>query len=165
MIQKRVEEINRTGLHLDLGRIIDDAFDTYKKIAINAGLGYIIMLLITGLATLGILSIFFVVAEIFDKITELKDLDVLPLEYFIGLMSFSLVTTVLLTPFAAGILKMCKTADDTANSNLNDLFYYYKAPYFLNLITLGLISQLLIIGIEYLFTYVTRSALSNDIHF
>ncbi len=154
MIQKRLDEINRTGLNLDLGRIIDDAFDTYKKIALNVGLAYILLFLFIGFVTFGIISTYFVAEELMKEIEYLKETNILPLNYFIGIMGYSTIIIIILTPISAGILKMCKTADTIGTSNLNDLFYYYKIPYFLNLTILAFIMQFLTVSITYLFDYV-----------
>ena len=52
-IKKRLEEINRNGLHLDTGVLIDQSFENYKKIALIAGLAFLIMVIIITVLLIG----------------------------------------------------------------------------------------------------------------
>ena len=153
MIQKRIEEINRTGLHLDLGRIIDDAFDTYKKIAINAGLGYLIMFAVVGVILFGAVSILAVSSEMAEQLTNLKSGGELPLGFLLTTIAGGLVFSLLAYPILAGFLKMCKTADDTGNAPFDDLFYYFKAPYFANIILYVLTTTVISSSISLFFQF------------
>lgn len=131
----QIDDIKNHGYSLDFANVFNHAFENYKKIALYAGLMLLVFSIIFGIAAFGI------VIAIYGAETMSKDF-IQNLEHQKLTYVQSIITTLcyavfgaLIGPFGAGFLKMADSADKDQEFNVSTIFYYYKAPYFIQIFT------------------------------
>jgi hypothetical protein len=118
---------------LDIGETINDAFEIYKKIALNSGLAYMIMtfaLVILGFIGLG----YFTNLQELPKLLEKFDPNKLSLKGTLIYFGTILTITALISPFIAGMLKMAQEADNNEEVKFSSIFVYVNSPHFVHII-------------------------------
>lgn len=116
----------------DIGKIIDESFATFKKTVWISGVGILLLLLVVMPITfysifsyLGISSM----EEFLEKSKTLEnDFNYLLMNAVIGI-----VLAAFIAPITAGFYKINHLAKQNKEFGLNNLFDYYKSPYFLPL--------------------------------
>uniref|UniRef100_UPI00404B79E4 hypothetical protein n=1 Tax=Flavobacterium sp. TaxID=239 RepID=UPI00404B79E4 len=152
-INKRIDEKIENGYELDLGQIIDNSFEIFKKIIWTAGFGYLLVGLVTTLLVL--VGISFLDPAQLDYIKEITEkiskdptfLEKNPeiLNYY---MAFIIVITAFFTPINAGFLNLCHLAKTNQKFTILNIFDFYKLKYATNLI----LGTLFISAVSLLFT-------------
>lgn len=129
--QDRIDEIKRNGYPLDFGDVFNHAFENYKKIALYGGLVIFVFFILLSIVAFGVLIAIFGGATILDflKPENLKpeNFDLNTLLIFSGI---SVLTSCVLSPFPAGLIKMAFCAERDQEFHVSTMFVYYKAPYF-----------------------------------
>ncbi|MEO8234657.1 MAG: hypothetical protein ABI549_04515 [Flavobacterium sp.] len=143
------EEMNNIKKSLDLGEVINEAFEIWKKTALIGGLAFMfLMLILTMLALVGI-GYFFEA----DKLPELmKNFNPETLSINGMLIYFAVVIgfTVLISPFVAGMLKMAHDADNEQEVTFSSIYYYVNSPQFLDIILATAAISLFSVGLNIL---------------
>lgn len=126
---ERISEIKNNGYELDFSTVFNDSFENYKKIALNAGIAYILFMIVLGI--LICIPIFFIIG--FSSLPEVaKKLQ--PENMSITFLFFYVLTLVLLAalsaPLTAGLLKMAYNADHKQEVTIRNAFEYYNSSYF-----------------------------------
>lgn len=153
-VKQRIEEIKANGLNLDFGTTFNHAFDIYKKIAINAGL--IFMLLSFVFCIFGAMFFgmgVFNLAAFSEQMATYEMENFAPGSIVIYLIAV-IACTAILTPLNAGLIKMAYNADANQPHSVSTAFEYYKAPYFSDLVVsgvvIGTVSTILNMLLEYM---------------
>lgn len=152
--KEHIEKICNEGYELEFGKVIENSFANYKKIAVYAGCMFIVFVILLGiLSSLGLVSSiglenFKPFMDQFQAKMVSKSLDTI-----MTIQLSSVLISVLTTPFIAGFYKMCHFADKDEEFKVVDMFSYYKAPYLLNITFFTLIIGLLTVAL----TFVTES--------
>ena len=109
--QNRISEIKQNGYELDFGNVFNHAFENYKKIALYGGLIFFVFFVLLSIFAFGaVMSIFGAPAVLdFLKPENLK-LEEIPLPTLLIITGISALTSSLLSPFTAGLLKMAYCA-------------------------------------------------------
>jgi len=146
-----IENIKSHGYDLDFGTVFNHAFETYKKIAINGGVAFILYLLLLMILGGGL------VIGIIGFGTDLDDLQNLTIANFstVGILVYSVIMilfTSLSSPFNAGLVKMARNASKNEEFSIGTAFEYYSSSYFKDIFIATLIlssfTTLVAVGLE-----------------
>ncbi|MEO4007325.1 hypothetical protein [Flavobacterium sp. CAU 1735] len=140
-IKKRLEEINRNGLHLETGALIDQSFENYKKIALMAGLAFLIMVIIIFVFLIGGVSVFYGLERYVQDFSHLEQ-NGISRNFIIVSALVNTVIAAITAPFSAGIIKMSSDADNNREFSVGTAFEYYKSTKFIPVFTASLIIAL-----------------------
>ncbi|EIA08768.1 hypothetical protein [Flavobacterium frigoris] len=129
--KNRIEEIKANGYQLDFANVFNIAFENYKKIALYAGsLILIFSVIIFAIVAVVIISFFGIAALAKmmnpENITTQLESGNFKLIY----MSMGVLFSCLISPLAAGLIKMAYCAERDEEFHVSTIFEYYKAPYF-----------------------------------
>lgn len=146
-----IEKIKSHGYDLDFGTVFNHAFETYKKIAINGGVAFLLFLLLIMIVGGGL------VIGIIGFSTDLEDLQNFTIANFstVGILVY-VVTMILFTslssPFNAGLLKMARNASKNEEFSIGTAFEYYSSSYFKDIfiatIILSSFTTVVAVGLE-----------------
>lgn len=130
-VQYRIEEIKKNGYDLDFGNVFNHAFENYKKIALYGGLIIFVFFILLCILAFGILIAIFGAPAIVDFLKpqnlQTENISVATLIIISGA---SALTSCLLSPFPAGLIKMAYCAEKDEEFHVSTMFEFYKAPYF-----------------------------------
>ncbi|NHM02183.1 hypothetical protein [Flavobacterium difficile] len=137
----------------DIGTLLDESFNTFKKTVWISGVGTILMVLF-------ILPIsFFILASVFeiDSLQEFAKMSPTLAEdfnYILTNAAVSIPLSALVAPLTAGIYKINHLAKQNKEFSFSNLFDYYNGKYFFNIASctflIGLYSNVLGLGLIYL---------------
>ena len=150
----QIEDIKKNGYSLDFSDVFNHAFENYKKIALYAGLILLVISILSFFLGGGILVSLYGI-EHFNKqfFENLQNTQPEGITLLIYTLSVTLVTAIM-TPFAAGFLKMADSADKDETFNFSTVFTYYRTPYFSPLfasaLLIGLISGLISVAFNFI---------------
>ncbi|MPT36815.1 MAG: hypothetical protein E2604_17445 [Flavobacterium sp.] len=140
-IKKRLDEINRNGLHLETGALIDQSFENYKKIALMAGLAFLILAIIITVFLVGGVSVFYGLEQYVQDFSHLEQ-NGLSRNFIIISALVNTAIAAFTAPFSAGIIKMSSNADNNREFSVGTAFEYYKSTKFVPVFTASLIIAL-----------------------
>lgn len=127
---EQIKDIQNHGYTLDFSTVFNNAFENYKKIALYAGLILLVFSVLFGVIGSILLALIFGVDKLSNpafftiKPNHLSDLELI--YYIVGTAIFSGI----LSPFAAGFLKMAYCADHNQEFKVSTVFTYYKTSHF-----------------------------------
>lgn len=150
---KQIDQAIAYGYSLDLGTVIEKAFENYKKIALLGGLAYLII----ALAVMGIAFTFAVtVLGISDFTETMTNFD--PTSFtIVGIIGYVLIMILisgLTSPLNAGFLKMAHLAENNQEFSIGTIFDYYKTIHFKELFIAASFLSLINLGLTFLFEFV-----------
>lgn len=153
-VQNRLEEIKKNSYTLDFSIVFNLAFENYKKITLYGALIiFVFFVLITVIATIGLIAIFGAAAlSDFFKPENLKP-EIFSFNTLIVLSGISIVTSSLLSPLPTAFIKMAQCAENDEEFKVASMFHYYKAPYFVALFASTFIVALVSSAISLLLNY------------
>lgn len=150
-IEKRLSEIKQNGFELDLGNLINESFENYKKIALLAGLALTIVILTLMIATIYGMT-YFVDFENFSEEQFVMDFNTFtPMQ--IGLyIGASAIFAMLFAPFTAGLIKIAHDVETKDEVSFSNIFDCYKTTYLKDLMfsafVIAVITSCLTIGFQ-----------------
>lgn len=155
-MDKKTTQIDQAiahGYSLDLGTVIEKAFENYKKIALIGGLAYLLI----GIAVTGIgITLFATVFGLSNFTETMTDFD--PTEFSaVGLVIYSLIMIVISglgSPINAGFLKMSHLAENNQEFSIGTIFDYYRSIHFKELFIAASLLATINLGISYLFDFI-----------
>ena len=149
----RIQEIKMKGYHLDFTETFNEAFEIYKKIALIAGLGVLLVVVGAIIFGFGGLALFIGGDLTIDNFQMFNDPDS-SLQFEIIYLGFLSLLTALITPITAGFLQLAYDADKNQDVSFGTIFSFYSHPAFKNLFISGLIlsalSAVISIGFKFL---------------
>ena len=148
----RIEEVKKNGYQLDFGNVFEHAFQNYKKIALYAGLMFLVFIVLFYVLVAVVLFSFYdfkTITEIM-KPENLKHLST-SIHYLLLNAAFTIVIGCLFSPFSAGFLKMADCGEKGNEFHVSTIFEFYKAPYFKEIIVSTFIITLVNSGLSVLF--------------
>jgi len=146
-----IENIKLHGYDLDFGTVFNHAFETYKKIAINGGIAFLLYILLLVIVGGGL------VIGIIGFGIDLDDLQNFTIANFsaVGILVYMVVMilfTSLTSPFNAGLVKMARNASKNEEFSIGTAFEYYSSSYFKDIFAATLIlssfTTLVAVGLE-----------------
>ncbi len=142
-IQQRINEINTNGYDLDFSNVFNASIENYKKIAINAGIAFILFSIILGIIVMSLIGGIFGFSSFATTMTNFNLMNFSAIG-IIGYLVFVVLITALIQPFYAGIVKMAFLADENQEFSIGTATEYYKGDYFKEIF----IATILITGIS-----------------
>ena len=129
--QYRIEEMNKNGYALDFGNVFNHAFENYKKIALYGGLIIFVFFVLLSLLAFGILIAIFGAPAVVDFLKpENLQPENISITTLLIIAGASALTSCLLSPFPAGLIKMAYCAERDEEFHVSTMLEFYKAPYF-----------------------------------
>ncbi|RZK12330.1 MAG: hypothetical protein EOO46_03580 [Flavobacterium sp.] len=129
----KVQEIKNHGYHLDLGEVISQTFDNYKKIALLAGGVILLLMIVFGVAIAGIGGIFGLALNFTDFLTEYSvghfSAAILLINLAVSVIGYALIVA----PITAGIIQMAHNAENNNDFDFSTAFSHYKTKHFKHL--------------------------------
>jgi|GEM_PF-1117846 len=153
-VQERIRQIEREGYTLSFDEIFNRGFNIWKKVTLPMAGAF--FLLFIPIAILFTLFAPFLYGMSFSDIMEAGQhnpqiFSALAEDPMFRLRStlFNLLISLILSPFGAGFIRMCKEADFTGRAAFSNIFYYFRMPYLTNLLIVTLLISLVSLGIGF----------------
>jgi hypothetical protein len=124
-----IEQKLRNGYSLDLGKLIDESFATFKKTFLIAGLGMVILTVVMLIFYLGILGAFFGFSNFTETMTSIERLAT-DTTFIIGNAIVTMLFSALFAPITAGFIHINHLAKTNKEFGVSDLFNFYKGAIF-----------------------------------
>lgn len=148
-VNEIIEEKINKGYEIDLGNIIDNSLEVYKKIVWKAGLGYF---MISGVIVLIAMTISLSLIDN-SNLEEFKEISQDP-NYFYKNPTIlawfiigGLLINILFIPLNAGFLNLCRLAKTNQEFSTANIFDYYKSKYLKDLIIGSLLIAIITTGL------------------
>ncbi|ESU28261.1 hypothetical protein FLJC2902T_16090 [Flavobacterium limnosediminis JC2902] len=141
-INKRLNEVRQNGYQIDLGDLINESFESYKKIALLAGLALLIVILTLIIVVVFGLSYFTDFENLSEESMIMNFATFSPVEiaaYIGGVSLFAMF----LAPFTAGLIKIVHDVETKDEVSFATIFECYKAGYLKDLLLSSLIISLI----------------------
>lgn len=129
---EKVQEIKKHGYHLDIGEVISQTFENYKKIALLSGGVILLLFIIFFVAVLGIGGVLGLALSFTDFLTEFSVHGFGTVGLLINL-GVSVVAYALLAPITAGLLQVAHNAETNNDFDFSTVFVHYKTKHFKHL--------------------------------
>ncbi len=148
-MKNTIDQKAKQGYSLELGKLIDESFATFKKTFLVSGLGMLIVSVIMVLFYVGLLGSFFGFSNISKTLLSIETLAKEP-NFIIGSGIVSMFVSALFAPFTAGFIHLNHLSHTQKSFSIDNLFDFYKEPYYKQIF----LGYLIIGGITALFTTV-----------
>jgi len=125
----------------DVGRIIDESFATFKKSIWISGVGIFLLLLIVMPITFYAIFTYLGISSLEEFVEKSKTLQ-FDFNYLLMNAIIGTVLAAVIAPITAGFYKINHLAKQNKEFGLNNLFDYYKSPYFQTLALSGILATL-----------------------
>ncbi len=145
--KNRIEEIKNYGYDIDFSEIFNKSLENYKKIALQAGVVFILFSLIILAIVIGIIGAFVGVSAFTSNLANFKIENFSAATILIYVLFVSLISG-LASPLSAGILKMAHNASNRQEFSIGTAFEYYKGTYFKELFVAALLISFLTLGVS-----------------
>lgn len=126
--QERLNEIKQKGYNLEFGDVFNESLEIYKKVLWIIGLAFLILMIIMGALTAGVMTIFFGASNFMSNITQFGLLSMSPAYLVISLI-LGILVTIAISPLYAGIVQVCHNAQTNKHYDFNTVFIHYKSVY------------------------------------
>ncbi len=146
-MKNTIDQKAREGYALELGKLIDDSFATFKKTFLVSGLGMLIVSAIMVLFYIGLMGSFFGFSNLSKTLLSIETLAKEP-NFIIGSGIVSMFVSALFAPFTAGFIHLNHLAQTKKSFSIDNLFDFYKEPYYKQIF----LGYLVIGGVTALFT-------------
>ncbi|MEW5675488.1 hypothetical protein ABGT15_04175 [Flavobacterium enshiense] len=135
---QKIESLKQNGYSLDLGEVISQSFENFKKIAVNAGVATLITSIVLIALSFGAIGIFVGFANFGSEMAGFHVSNFSSTSLILYIIGTSLVGAIMY-PFTAGIIKMAHEAEIGREINIGTAFDHYKSEYFKELFLTGLL--------------------------
>ena len=149
--KQTLENIKANGYDIDFGSVFNNAFENYKKIALNAGLAFLLFIILMAIVVVGLVIAFFGIGTSSDVVSQFNIANFSwagILIYSISMILFAALTS----PFSAGLLKMARNASKNEDVSVGNAFEYYSSSYFKEIffatILLSTFTTIFTVGLE-----------------
>ncbi|KGO87161.1 DUF2189 domain-containing protein [Flavobacterium suncheonense] len=150
--KNKIEQLKQNGYSLDLGDVISQSFENYKKIALNAGIATLIVSIVLIALIFGGIGIFFGFTDLASNMADFHVSNFSATTLILYVIGTSLVAAIIY-PFTAGIFKMANEAEMGRATSMSTAFDHYKSDSFKNLFLTGLLLGFLTNFLAVLFQY------------
>ncbi len=132
-IQQKIQEIKTKGYDLDFSNVINASIENFKKIAMTAGIAFIIFTIVLGFIFITLMGGFYGFSSLSSVMTNFNVANFSLFESLIYLLLMVIIGAIV-APFYAGILKIAFLADQNLEFSVGTSFEYYKGIYFKEII-------------------------------
>ncbi len=148
----RIETLLKNGYELDFSALFEQAFTTYKKVALTTGLVLILMVCCILLVGFSVVVLFFS-KEDFETIAQGPNFMTFEIEHLALYWVSISVLSGLISPLNAGIYKLAHLAEKNKPFSVANVLDYYKTSRFLPLFIASFIISLVGVGVNLLLEY------------
>jgi hypothetical protein len=141
-IDTRIEEIKRQGYYVDFGDVFNQSFANFKKIALIAGLVFILLVLVLGIFVFGLGVVGMGMSTFANGMTDINLSDFSSVGLVIYFVAVVLISA-LVAPINAGIVNMAYLAAHNKDFSVSTAFGYYQTKYFKELFVVAVLSTFL----------------------
>ncbi len=164
LTEKPKLEETTTPKTLDIGEVINDAIEIYKKTALMGGLSFMVLMsIITFLGIIGI-GYFFKADELQEVIKNFNP-DKLSVNGMIIYYTVVILLTVLASPFIAGILKMSDEASNNKEVTFSSLYSYVNSELFTDILLATLVITTFSVGSAAIIKFILPNTLGAILAF
>lgn len=137
----KINQLKQNGYSLDLGNIISQSIENYKKIAVTGGAAIMLASIVIAALVFGALAITIGFGDFASQMANfhVSNFSMLTLLFYVAGTS---LFGALMYPFTAGLIKMAHEAEVGREINLSMIFDHYKSEFFKELFTAGLLISL-----------------------
>lgn len=151
--KQTLENIKANGYDIDFGSVFNNAFENYKKIALNAGVAFLLFMILMGIVAVGLFIAAFGIGTSTDS-DALSQFNIADFSW-VGILIYSIsliLFAALTSPFSAGILLMARNASRNEEVSVGNAFEYYSSSYFKEIFfatfLLSTFTTILTVGLE-----------------
>lgn len=137
-IQKKIENAKQNGYTLDLGEVISQSIENYKKIAMTAGTAVLLISLVFLAILFGIIGIFAGFEDFAANMAGFHVSNFSPVMLLLYIVGTSVIGA-LMYPMTAGLIKIAHEGEVGRRIDFSMAFDHYKSEYFIKLFTAGLV--------------------------
>ncbi|MES2239317.1 MAG: hypothetical protein V4497_03555 [Bacteroidota bacterium] len=145
----RIQDLKNNGYSLEFETVFNLAFENYKKIALYAGLLFLVFMFFFGVAAFLIIAFTYGLTN-FQELLKPENLK--PEKFSDNFLAIYVVSitlfSCLISPFFAGLLKMAHCAQIDEEFHVSTVFEYYKFPYLKDIFLATLIISIMSMGIS-----------------
>ncbi len=127
-MDRKIKERIEKGYSLDIGKVIDESFEIFKKTFLISGLGYLLLGIVVFILAVTIGMFFVGVSSLTDFAIQMEKMK-LDTTFLIGNTIFAVVFASLIAPLNAGFLKLCYLAKTNKEVQIGAIFDYYKSSF------------------------------------
>ena len=126
-MKNRIDNKVQNGYSLDLGKIIENSFETFKKTFLISGVAFIIIGIVGLILYAGYFGMLYGFSNFTDTMTQIQ-MDALDANTQIINTIVGSVFAALFAPITAGFLYVNHLANTNKEFGLSTFFYFYKSP-------------------------------------
>ncbi|WP_298220479.1 hypothetical protein [Flavobacterium sp.] len=151
--KQNIEDIKANGYNIDFGTVFNNAFENYKKIALQGGVAVLIivilMCILCGLIAVGAVGM----ALTTNSLSQFR-VENLSIMWLVPYIIVIILVTAIASPINAGLIKMAKCAAKAEAFSVGTAFDYYRGSYFKEIvmaaIIISLFSSMFSVGLQWL---------------
>ncbi len=128
-IQQKLNEISVSGYKLDFSDVINAAIENYKKIAMNAGIAFLLFFIVFGIIVLSVIGGYYGFSSFATTMAGFNLLNFSVMEQLIYLVFVVLISSII-SPLYCGLLKMAQLADQNQEFTIGTALDFYKGKFF-----------------------------------
>jgi hypothetical protein len=125
----------------EIGKLIDESFATFKKSIWISGVGILLMLIVVMPITLYSIFSYMDISTLDEFVEKSKTLES-DFNYLLMNAAIGIILAAFIAPITAGFYKINHLAKHNKEFGLNNLFDYYKSPYFMPLAISAILATL-----------------------
>lgn len=149
---RKLESLKQNGYRLELGEVISQSFENYKKIAVTAGVAIILFSIIFIAIGFGTLGVFLGFGDFASKMTNFQISNFSTVAIILYIFGTALLSA-LTYPFTASLIKMANEAELGREINVSMVFDHYKSDSFKDLFLAAILISLATTSITTLFEF------------
>jgi hypothetical protein len=127
--KETLDNIRANGYDIDFGTVFNNAFENYKKIALNAGLAVLLMSILICVG-IGLLAVSVIGVAISTETLEQFKVENMSILWLIAYVFCVIIFGALMSPINAGLIKMAQCASEGKEFSVGTAFEYYQSNYF-----------------------------------
>ena len=159
-IEQKIQEITKNGINIEFGPIFDQSIANFKKIALPAGLAFLLFSVVLGIIFGGGFALFIGANSMAEDLANfnIANFSVLGI---IGYFASLIIIASVIAPFYCGILKMAHLANKNEEIQLVTAFDYYKSNQLKEIILAAVYIALFSSGVTILLELIGKPFIGN----
>jgi len=158
-MKNKIDSKIQNGYTLDIGTLIDDSINTFKKTSLISGIAVILLGILFFIIYVAIIGIIFGFSNLTSTFTELQT-NQFSIQVILITTILSTITSALFAPMTAGFIHANHLAKNNQEIGINVFFDFYKSKFFKDIFIAYLIIGLTIGLLNYVFVMIKMDYLS-----
>ena len=149
---KAIEKIADQGYSLDLSKVLEKSFETYKKIVGIAGVSMMIISIVLAVVFGGLFGALVGFSNFTETMAGLQS-GIMSESSQVTIIATSAILAAVFSPITAGILKMAQLANANQKFGVDTVFDYFKTHHFKDLFISALLISVVGNSLSFLLVY------------